>query len=306
MAVWLADRFEVVGLSGRRPVGLDGCRPLVCDWSDDDAVTAAIRREAPRWIIHCGPLSRGSWDLPSPSLDAEREARRWSSLCRLAAGIKSRLTLISTDAVFEGPRMFHAEESAASSSRPAAEAARNAERAVAGSGALVVRTHAYGWSPGGHETCFAQRVWQSLHDGVPVTFDQMRHATPILASDLAELLWLAYRRGLQGLCHIAGAERSSDYHFALELAAAFGLAVGPTVVGPGADRAGEGRVAEATAEVDPNGRPHLGETSLDTRRAHRELRRPMPMLREGLERFAAQAASFRARLQPTQPDRNAA
>ena len=108
-------------------------------------------------------------------------------------------------------------------------------------------------------------MWESLIEGSPATFDPHQHATPILASSLAELLLLAYRRGLRGRYHIAGAERTSAYRFAMELAAAFGL-----------------RNADASTDEDPppeTERPHLFETSLATRRAQRELASPMPMLR---------------------------
>jgi len=67
--------------------------------------------------------------------------------------------------------------------------------------------------------------------------------------------------------------------FAAELAAAFGI-----------------RHFRPDLDRRPLRRP-LVETALDCRRAQRDLGRPMPLLREGLARFAAQAANgYRARL----------
>lgn len=284
LALSLGDRCEVVGLYQAHPVFLPGCTTArwqpahPAQWSD------LIRREGPQWIIHCGPLARGSWDVPKQPPDGQQEARTCTLLARVSARMGSRLTVISSDAVFAGPRLFHDEKAPPSSRQPFARAVRRAEEALEATGALVVRTHAYGWSPAGGLPGFAERVWETLIEGGSAYYDPDRHATPIPASSLAELLWLAYRRGLQGRYHISGAERTSEYRFAVELAAAFGL----------------GSADAPTEEGRPDRGPpdHLHETSLCTRRARRELGRPMPMLREGLNCFAQQAANgSRARLQ---------
>lgn len=288
LAVSLGDRCEVVGLYQAHPVFLPGCATArwppahPAQWSD------VFRRERPQWIIHCGPLAQGSWDIPNQAPDGQQEARTCSVLARVCARMGSRLAVITSDAVFAGPRLFHDEKAPRSSRQPFAQAVRRAEEALEATGALVVRTHAYGWSPAAGSPGFAERVWETLIEGRPAHYHPDRHATPIPATILAELLWVACRRGLRGRYHISGAERTSAYRFAAELAAAFGL-----------------RCADATTDQgtpDRGPADHLHETSLSTRRARRELGCPMPMLREGLNCFAEQAANgFRARLQSCAP-----
>jgi dTDP-4-dehydrorhamnose reductase len=292
LAASLADHFDVLGLYETHPVALPECTTLFWSPADLGDWCDMIHQERPEWIIHCGPLSCGSWDVPEPCPGGEREARTCALLAEVARDVGSRLTVISSDAVFAGPRLFHDERAPAASGRPFARAVRRAEEALEGTGALVVRTHAYGWSPAGAPPGFAERVWEALIEGRSTHFDPDRHATPILAASLAELLWVAYRRGLKGRCHVAGAERTSAYRFAVELAAAFGL------------RGAEMPADDPLARCDSD---HLEETSLCTRRARRELGRPMPMLREGLDRFAQQAADgYRARLQCCLPQAAAA
>jgi dTDP-4-dehydrorhamnose reductase len=112
-------------------------------------------------------------------------------------------------------------------------------------------------------------------------FDPRRFATPILATDLADLAFLALRKRLSGVWHVAGAERVSQYRFAQELAAALGMRDCPIAAG----------------EEPPDPPSETAETSLDSRRASRALGRSMPALREGLTRFVEQATSgFRNRL----------
>jgi len=285
LALGLAGRGVVHGLSFHQPVALEGCTTATCRRYEAGDLQRQVAAASPHWIVHCGPLARGSWDLPPDSAPADREGALCVALAEIADRAGARLTVISTDAVFAGPRMFHDEQSSAASAAPFALAARRVEQVLAGRPrVLVVRTHAYGWSPRAAEPGFAERLWQHLAEGTPCRLDPHSHATPILATDLAEPLWLAYRRGMEGLYHVAGAERTSAYRFAVELAACFGLPIGPGVM------------------ADEEGAGLLRETSLSTRRAQRELERPMPMLREGLERFARQATSgFRARLRSHAP-----
>jgi dTDP-4-dehydrorhamnose reductase len=281
LALALSERFSVLGLYHRRAIWLDGCR--TAPWRPDDKPDwqATIRREAPCWIVHCGPLARSSWDASPEIPDGSREGRFWAALARLAGSLEARLTVLTTDAVFAGPRMFHIEDSPAAGRRPLGRAAVEAERYLKESlHVLLVRTHAYGWSPPGDEAGLVERVWSSLVHGGREPLEVDRHATPILAADLAELLVCAYRRRLTGLCHVAGAERTTPRQFARQLARAFGIA-------------GDFPAADAGS---------LDETTLATERARQGLDHPMPMFREGIGRLVQQARTgYRRRLRTSGP-----
>jgi dTDP-4-dehydrorhamnose reductase len=285
VACTLADAFSVVGLSRSADVELDGCRTIPCDFTEAE-LGHWIDETAPAWIVFSGALSRSSWDVTDslgldaledksgPRLDVRLAAEPPLAAATAAAAqrVGARLTFISTDAVFAGPQMFHAEESATAVTGPLSEAALAAEQAVleAAPQALVVRTNAYGWGPTTHEIDFAERFWQALNDGLPVSADAHRHGTPILATDLAGLLHAAYRAAVHGVLHVAGAERTNPRRFAHELAGALGQRRRPHV---------------AAAEIAWQ---RARETSLISRRAQQALGQPLPMLREGLRRFVAQ------------------
>jgi len=296
LALALADRYAVRALCRSHPTALEGRSIGRFVPEGELALQALVRHESPSWIIYCGPLSAGSWDAPAEIPDAETEVRFCVRLAAVAARYGARLAVLSTDAVFSGPRIFHDESSVSTASHPLALAARRFERTVTEAGGLVVRTHAYGWGAIESEPSFAEQVWQALSEGTACQLDPHRYATPILATDLAELLDRAYRRRLQGLYHFAGAERVSQHRFATELAAAFGLKGchfrtpedRPKNVFPLAQRTPH----DPREAVPRSGRDEdsaLSETSLATRRACADLGCRMPSLREGLERFAAQA-----------------
>jgi dTDP-4-dehydrorhamnose reductase len=259
-----------------------------CDAHDPLAMRSLIGDLKPQWIIHCPSICASSWDecRNGAEEDHERTARL---LAEAAREVEARLTVLSTDAVFSGPRMFHEERSPAVGATSQAESARRMEAALEGTQAFVVRTHAYGFSPVLGRACFAEKAHQALESSTAFAADGLRHATPILASDLAELLARAYDHRLEGLYHISGAERTSPFRFVRELAAACGLrACGETLRPAG---------CEATHDMVPHD-GCAGETSMNSRRARRVLEIPMPLLREGLGRFAQQASSgWRDRLE---------
>lgn len=276
LALALADRFDVVGLTRRDDLEIDYCRTRRCDPSDPTEVGDVFDEEAPAWVIHCGPLSRSSWNVfPGEPVEQDREVAMASRLLASATADGKRLAVLLSDAMFTGPRMFHTESSPAVAPGPVADTARAVEKLLADSEALVVRTHAFGWSPDPTRPGFAEIVWRGLTSGRGTVVDADRFATPILATDLAEVLHKAYRSELSGLFHIAGAERANQHRFAAEMAVAFELT-------------GRQVLLESPAQVVYR-RCRADETSLNTRALRTALKMALPMLREGMSRFALQA-----------------
>lgn len=285
LALALADRFETLGLYQRVPLALPGCRVAAVGWRQLDELDDTIDEFHPNWIIHCGATARGAWDACAEDIvDQTREQLDFvDALVQAADDLGSRLAVMSTDSVFSGPRLFHDENSPATGMTELAEATRELEADLRGSSALVVRTHAYGWSPFTDEKCFAEEIWQQLASEQACTVDAERHATPMLMSDLAHVLEKAYRSQMRGYLHLAGAERISPFHFAAELAMTFGFG-------------GKNIRFCPDEEASFAGLP-LKETSLNTWRARRSMKTPMPMVKEGLRRFAEQAATVGLQLQ---------
>ena len=106
--------------------------------------------------------------------------RVWARAVRDAG---CRLTYLSSDAVFTGPWLFHAEDSPHHCQSLEAVRLRSYEELVARvvPDALIVRTHAFGWSPDGEG--WVESLLGDLEDRA-ADADPVRHATPILATDL--------------------------------------------------------------------------------------------------------------------------
>jgi len=270
-AASLSSRQPVIGVAFHGHIQIPGCETELCRSTSTDAVLRIAERVAPQRIVYCGNGARSCWD------GGERDA---AELDRVAAWqdaadrVAAHWTHISSDGVFTGPWMFHAENGQSHCRSAEAVQLRTVEELIAARRpeSLIVRTHAYGWSPNG--AGWLEGLLNSLESGAGCQLDGVRHASPILATDLVEVVQKAWQSGLAGTYHIAGAERVNPVQFARRLAHEFGvpfLHVGST--------------ESLTDRATGFGR---GETSLQTRKVRRALGIGLPMLSEGIERLYQQ------------------
>lgn len=244
-----------------------------------DDVRRHLAASRPGIVVYCGAASESAWSYPAIDSAAESHLRLWTRAVREAG---CRFTYLSSDAIFTGPWLFHSEESNHHCHSLEAGRLRTLEELVQRvvPEALIVRTNAYGWSCDGNG--WIESLLGSLDDGQAIV-DPIRHATPILATDLAETLTRAHEEELTGHLHLAGSERISHEAFVRMIADQFGLPM-PTAEPTGAlagPATGFGR----------------GETSLRTSRAKNILNMAMPMVADGLTRLHAQSIDgFRDRI----------
>lgn len=217
LAVTLQDSHEVIGLSARSDVSIDGVRILPAPRCDQMAIQQALQSTQPDWVIFCGQAARSCWEPAARRSIDDEAAPLWA-----AATSESSIsfTMLSSDAVFTGPWMSHQEEDEHFCPTPQAARIRQIETAVlaANDQALVVRTHVFGWSPVTADPGFAETALRTLESGHGENLDFLRHASLLLASDLAGLLVKTQEQDLCGLLHLSGTERVSPFRFAEMLA----------------------------------------------------------------------------------------
>jgi dTDP-4-dehydrorhamnose reductase len=273
-SIHLAERYDVFAASLAGRLNLSGCHVLP-ETGAELSAEDTIAEVCPKTVILCGPASRSSWDLSTAKAirpESLESTRVWA---RAADKCGAKIVLISSDAVFTGPWMFHDEEGESHCTSPAATAIRALEGDIARicDEALIVRTNAYGWSPIA-TTGWLENTLALIEARRPIQLDPVRHATPILATDLAEIVEKMLVEKLTGTYNVAGAERISPMGFAQRLAGQFNLPWIPA------------RKASIQTEA-PIGFG-AGECSLQTRKLRRDLCIPMPLLSESLTRLEAQ------------------
>lgn len=289
-ASW-CGQTRVVGISAGSNLSLPGCERATLERGNPDAIHSCLQQTRASHVIFCGSAARSFWDSTGKAFE-NSDAVLWAAATTQE---KRHFTLISSDAVFTGPWMFHDEDSTATCPSSEATEIRQIETRVreACDKSLIVRTNAFGWSTTGSKG-WLETLLSGMENNQPLELDPICHATPILASDLADYLDPALDDELAGAFHIAGAERVSPHQFAKQLASAF-------EVGSPATRT----IRELAARPTGFGR---GETSLQTRRFRSEYDCAMPLLNEGLARLVEQDRSgYRDRLcgQTTRQDKAA-
>ncbi|HID23335.1 MAG TPA: hypothetical protein EYP14_13180 [Planctomycetaceae bacterium] len=285
LSATLADSYRVIALSTTRPVRIAGCETATCRHADRDRIHDWIGRTQPDWIVYSGLPARSCWEDQWQSVDVDQLVTHGRAWIRGAAARGCPFTLISSDAVFTGPWMFHREDCRCLCSSRTAQAIRRLEQSALDHcpRSLVVRTNVFGWAPAATGAGWLETVLARLERDDRLSFDCFRYATPILATDLAGILAQAYAAQLRGVYHVAGTERLSPAQFAQRLAHRFGFGV-PRLV------------TTETLAARPTGFGR-GETSLQTCRIRSALGLPMPLLTDGLDRlFEQQHNGHRERL----------
>ncbi|MFQ5731364.1 MAG: sugar nucleotide-binding protein [Planctomycetaceae bacterium] len=273
LAAHLAERFQVVGVCLRESAAVPGCHSGLCLSQEENDVREWVESIRPDHVVYCGPAAHSTWDdaaIESPDVDGVDVAGRWAAA---AHEYGARLTVVSTDGVFTGPWVYHEEDSTCHCSSREARSARRIEKtaAVRCPDALIVRTNAFGWS---HTDGWIERTLAALEDGTAGPFDFLRHATPILATDFAEVLSGCWEANLGGIYHVSGAERTNPNQFVHRLADEFGLPAPRPVDG------------NQTLE-----RPRgfgCGESALHTTKIRKALGIAMPTLGDALQRLREQ------------------
>ena len=271
-AVHAAERHAVAGVWFDHAVEIEGCQ---CEPAEHGrGIADQVREFQPDCVIYCGPESCSSWQANSGPRIIKAGSDLAASWAAVAQAVGARFVMISSDAVFTAPWMFHEEESQTLCESAAARTILKSERQVlaAHPEALIIRTNAFGWSPTGEG--LIETLFQQIEGHRIVDQDHIRHATPILASDLADIVERAVSEELTGIYHVAGAERVNPMTFAQRLADQFDL--------PWLALRRETTLSERPAGFGS------AESSLQTKKIRKALCVAMPMIAEGLDRLSRQ------------------
>ncbi|MCG6154458.1 sugar nucleotide-binding protein [Rubinisphaera margarita] len=268
--------YRVIGICDHNAPELPGCQLI----SGDGACSSPGQLLAdlqPQRVIDASCVGDSPWN-PQASIGSEEQCERSAELAASCKEKNIPYVLLSSDAVLSGPWMFHEEDSECRCSSIISQRLLNLERAVLqNEQALVVRTHVFGWSQTSGQTGWVENLLERMQQGQTCAdLQKPGHATPIVASELAQILNRAFSESLTGLYHVAGAERVNRIQFARRLAQSF-------------DVSWFGAAASAEHFTEAERKSFgFGETSLQTRMVRRELCVAMPTLTESMQQLREQ------------------
>ena len=231
-------------------------------------------------VIDASTCGDSIWN-PDAQIGSEEQC---ATSLKLAAACRENgipYILLSSDGVVSSPWMFHEEDSESVCSSVVAQRLLDLERQVlAGSSdTLVIRTHPIGWSATDGQPNWLESLLERMMTNRPCPELLLPgHATPIAATELANIVCRALAENLRGLYHIAGAERVHRIEFARKLAQQFEIGwLGPDRV----------RIHYTESERSRFG---CGECSLQTRTIRKALCVAMPTLTESFSLLQEQLA----------------
>ncbi|MCR9202875.1 MAG: sugar nucleotide-binding protein [Planctomycetaceae bacterium] len=169
-------------------------------------------------VCFCGGASHSSWDADFGLFDAEQAAL--PECVQIANAAAARLVYVSSDAVFDGPWIFHDDECRSYSASQTGEQLREWED-LAGTATqhLILRTNVLGTVAGS----WLSSVMEKLKSGQPTALNARQWSTPLAEAGFADAVQLAIDAGLTGCVNVGGAERTTAFRFGAQLATAMGL-----------------------------------------------------------------------------------
>lgn len=263
-----------MGIYHSRPIRFPKGRTRSVDLQDAPAVRALLDEVRPSWVIHCAAMTDVDACETSPDLAHAINAGAGATLAAAAATHGAGITYVSTDAFWRQGDGLYGEDHPTDPPNVYAKSKLAGEEAVAAANPdhQVVRTNIFGWCPYGR-THLVEWIVDRLESGQDVPgFTDVRF-NPLLANDLARLIFEMMDAGLRGRFNVAGREPVSKFGFAQLVAEALGF------------NAARVTPASVTAVHKRAARPH--DTTLSVERITRALGREMPSVADGVRRMAA-------------------
>ncbi|MDD1667147.1 MAG: SDR family oxidoreductase [Methanomicrobiales archaeon] len=267
-----ARGLDVTAVYHRNPVRFPGIRGLRLDLTDERGVTEAVASTRPDWIVHCAAETRVDWCEDHPEDCSRVNEGATGTLARAASEIGASLLYVSTDSVYPGDRGNYTEDDRTGPVNHYGRTKLRGEGAVRATPGdhLIIRTNIFGWNLQEKQS-LAEWFLAHLEGGRTVPGFRDVIFTPVLVNELAEICLALMAAGATGTYNCGSPEPCSKYEFGVSVARTFGL--DPGLVRPI-------RQEELGLRA-----PRPLDTSLNSRKMHHLLKRPVPGLPDQLIRF---------------------
>jgi dTDP-4-dehydrorhamnose reductase len=267
----LARQTDVLGVPFSTRTLIPSCGIRRLPRTTPESVRLLLEADAITHVVFCGRASCSGWSsapLETRPCSDSSELQAFSAAC---AEMDIPFVFISSDIPFEGPWVFHKEDSECVAETPLARSIRHQEAIVAErENALIVRTHVCGFAP---QSLLARRL---LLETASLPVHPRWYATPIYAGRFARLLCGLIDRQATGIYHLGGGERISHSQFVSQLEERFPSATNSA-----------GFVSQTPHEALPAPR----ESSLRSSKARRLLNEGLPAISDFLNDVAADLES---------------
>ena len=199
-----------------------GLNSIQADLRDKELVHNLLRDIQPECIIHCAALTHVDHCEHYPTAAHRINVGLTRNLAESANKLDALFVYISTDSVFSGHRGNYSEEHIPTPMNEYAKSKYSGEQVVQEelNSSLILRTNFYGWNMQ-QKNSLSEWMLSRLESGQILHGFHDVFFSPILVSDLCEIILDMIERRLTGVYHVTGSQKCSKYEFALKLAEIF-------------------------------------------------------------------------------------
>ncbi len=190
------------------------------DLAIDNSIDKAIGLIQPEVIFHTAALTDVDKCERERDLACEINVRGTKILAEAAKNSGAFLVYISTDYVFDGSQGLYREDDA---TNPISHYGYTKLLGEKYADCVARPCVIYGSRPASGKVNFALWIIDKLLRGERIKIVTDQYISPTLNTNLARMLLEAGEKRLEGIYHLAGAERISRFDYACRLADAFGL-----------------------------------------------------------------------------------
>jgi len=219
-----SSKYDVYGTVNQRKLNTNTFKVIQTDLLASGALDKLLEQTRPDWVINCAALAELEACEANPEKAWQLNSVLPQKLASHVAKGGARLVHISTDAVFDGQRGQYTEEDTPNPLSVYAHTKLEGEWAVADANpnAIIARVNLFGWSLTGLRS-LAEFFFNNLSAGNQVMGFTDVYFCPLLANDMAAILFDMLEKGLRGLYHVVSSECTSKYDFGVRIARKFGL-----------------------------------------------------------------------------------
>jgi dTDP-4-dehydrorhamnose reductase len=277
------DNYTTWATYNRRPITLEGCKPVQLDKCDRKATFALVLEITPDLVIDTAALHDVNYCETHRDAAWRVNVEGTRNVAEACHAVGAKMIFTSTDYVFDGVHGSYREEDPPMPINYYGRTKLEAERIVTSAGIdyIVARPSViYGWNPGeahgvksssGKSMNFALWALGKLRRGEALRIVADQYSSPTLADSLAEVLLTAGASDASGLYHIAGKGCIDRYTFTKALAKTF--EVDAT------------RITPVTSDAFPQVAKRPMRCCLDVGKAEREFQVTLLSPTEGLQRM---------------------
>lgn len=213
----LRDRAKVDGLDVL-DIEISGLNYSKMSLLDSEALEKELSKKKPDVLIHTAAMVNVDKCEEEPEAAVQMNTCVTENLARLCDKYHMKMIYISTDAVFDGEkRELYTEEDKVNPINIYAKTKLDGEQAVLQyPNHLVFRTNIYGLNIQ-DKYSFGEWIYYSLKENKTLNMFTDIDFSPILVTELAEVIYLACKKNLSGLYHACGTGVMSKYDFGVKL-----------------------------------------------------------------------------------------